>query len=141
MVEPYTLVFKPCMGVETNVLQQNLTMEKWVFGFDIAYQLVPLMHLGFRGSPSLGLGSRWTCHFTWLFGVWYWLYTGKMEAASRLRRYASIGFHVCDSFLFCGSFRCHTSHPGFAWMFAGAKGWRREAWIKLCHWFECGAKV
>ena len=30
-------------------------MEKWVFSFDDGNQLVPLMNVGFRGSPNLGL--------------------------------------------------------------------------------------
>ena len=30
-------------------------MEKWVFGFDVGNQMVPLMHLGFRGTPNLRL--------------------------------------------------------------------------------------
>ena len=30
-------------------------MERWDFGFDVGNQLVPLMHLGFHGSPKLGL--------------------------------------------------------------------------------------
>ena len=44
-----------CMVVETIILQRYQTMEKWVFGYDIGNQLVPLMHLGFCGSPNLGL--------------------------------------------------------------------------------------
>ena len=102
MVAPYILGFKPCMGMETNVLQRNLTMEKWVFGFDIGYQLVPLIHISFCGSPSLGLGSRWICHFSWLFGVWSWLCIGKMEATSIVSKVRVIDFiEVFDNIL-CG---------------------------------------
>ena len=48
MVEPYTLGFKPCMGMVTNVFAMKLKYGKVDFGSDIGYQLVPLMHPGFH---------------------------------------------------------------------------------------------
>ena len=47
--------FNPCMGIETYVKAIVSNYNKVGFGFDIGNQLVPLMHLGLRGSPKLGL--------------------------------------------------------------------------------------
>ena len=43
------------MVVDTIVWQRYQTMEKWFFGFDVGNEMVPLMHLGFRGIPNLCL--------------------------------------------------------------------------------------
>ena len=49
--------FKICMGMETNVIVMLPNYGKAGSIFGSGYQLVPLMHLGFCGSPSLRLGS------------------------------------------------------------------------------------
>ena len=47
--------FNPCMAMEINT---NSTLPNYSivgFGFGCGNQLVPLIHLGFCGSPPLGL--------------------------------------------------------------------------------------
>ena len=46
--------FKPCMWMEAIVVATIPNYRKVGFGFDNGDQLVPLMHLGFCGSASLG---------------------------------------------------------------------------------------
>ena len=48
--------FNPCMWMEAIIIATIPNYGKVCFGLDNGYQLVPLMHLGFHGSPSLGLG-------------------------------------------------------------------------------------
>ena len=74
--------FKPYMGMETIVIAMIPNYGKVGFVLDNAYQLVPLMHLGFRGNPSLGFGSRWTCHSLGVWGLVFGSAQGKMEATS-----------------------------------------------------------
>ena len=64
--------FNTCM--ETNEYE---SLQLWKCGFwplIMDTRLVPLMHLGFRGSPSLGLGTwlTWVIYFC-LLNVWLWL--------------------------------------------------------------------
>ena len=54
--------FKCCMAMETYVEATISNYSKVGFGFESRNELMPLMHLGFCGSPSLELGSQWTCH-------------------------------------------------------------------------------
>ena len=75
--------FKPCMGIETYVKAIVSNYNKVGFGFDIENQLVPLMHLGLRGSPKLGLAHDGLVISFWLFGVWSWLCTADMDVTSR----------------------------------------------------------
>ena len=59
--------FNPCMAMETNT---NLSLPNYGivgFGFGGADQLVPLMHLGFHGSPPLGLAHDGLVN---LFVIW-----------------------------------------------------------------------
>ena len=46
---------KPCMSMETHFIATLHNYGKVGFWFDIGNELVPLMHLGFRGSPNFFL--------------------------------------------------------------------------------------
>ena len=47
--------FNPCMAMETNIISKLPNYGKVVFGLGGGNQLVPLMHIGFRGNRNLGL--------------------------------------------------------------------------------------
>ena len=49
--------FKPCMWMEAIVIAKIPNYGKVGFGLDNGYHPVSVMHLGFHGSQSLGLGS------------------------------------------------------------------------------------
>ena len=55
MVEPYMLGFYELHGIGDYRFATISNYSKVGFGFDVGNKLVPLMHLGFRGSPNLGL--------------------------------------------------------------------------------------
>ena len=74
--------FKPCMGMETYIKVTISNYRKVGFVFESGYHLVPLMHLGFCGSPNLGLDRLVICLVVW--GLVLALRRGKMEATSRI---------------------------------------------------------
>ena len=55
MIEPYMLGFYNLHGSGDYCFATISNYNKLGFGFDVGIELVPLMHLGFHGSPNLGL--------------------------------------------------------------------------------------
>ena len=110
MVEPYTLGFNDLHGSGGYHFEMISTMAKWVFGYDIGNQLVPLMHLGFHGSPNLGLAHNGLVislrHLEFGLGSEQWKCRQPLDLKGKLR----LGYHACDFVLFRSSHRGHTSH-------------------------------
>ena len=86
MVETYTLGFNEMHGSGDYRVETISTMEKWVFGFDIGNQPVPLIQLGFRGSQNLGLAHDGFVISLVIWGLVLALHRRKMEVTSRLGR-------------------------------------------------------
>ena len=114
--------FKTWMGMETIVITTIPNYGKVGFLLDNGHQLLPLMHLIFRASPSLGLGSQWTSHFSWLFGVWYSLYAREMETKSTASKVSIVDFIAVFDNLLCG----FNSSCSSSFIIRGCKypGWR-----------------
>ena len=77
--------FNPCMEMETNTNSMLPNYGIVGFGFGGGNQLVPLMHLGFHGSPPLGLAHD---GLVISFSIWVlsWLYTGDNGETSKMGR-------------------------------------------------------
>ena len=59
--------FKPCMEMETIVIATKINHGRVGLAFDNGHQLVPLMHLGFHGSPKI---RAWlTMELSFCFGL------------------------------------------------------------------------
>ena len=78
--------------------------------------MVPLMHLGFHGSPSLGVGSRWTLA---IFSVCDGLVSALRSGRRRLQRYGFVVAFIEMWCLFCGLF---------------------DSILLTIHYFGCGCK-
>ena len=75
------------------------------FGIDIGHQLVPLMRIGNRGSPSIGFGSTMACHFALVvscFGLGSPLWCeGEIQGLE--------GMVACSFTVFDGCFMAHSA--------------------------------
>ena len=67
--------FNTLHGMVTNINEEMVNYGDVVFGLILDTRMVPLMHLGVWGSPSLGLGSTSDLVISLvLLIVWSWIY-------------------------------------------------------------------
>ena len=107
------------MGMETIVIATKLNYGRVGLAFDNGHQLVQFMLLGFRGSPSLGLRSRWTCHFVLVYGrLWSRLCATK-EAMPWVTKVSFVWILFLRFIFVLWLHRCHTYHPHYVGVFVG----------------------